>query len=319
MNSEPTIAIGIDVGGTKIAAGVVTLPSGQVDYARTLSTRPERGGEAILEDVANLAEALTAEAAASGRTVHAIGVGLCELVDPSGRILSRNCVSWHEDQVRRRLAHLGPVTLEADVRAAAQAEAFLGAGSPYRIFLYLTVGTGISSCLMLDRSPYVGARGATGTMASGRLGILCEQCGHVSRRTLEQIASGPALVARFNQLKPGTAVTSQDVLAAAEAGNLPALRVVRSAGESLGFAVGWLVNVLDPKAVIVGGGLGLSEGLYWESFLAATHRHIWSEVHRDLPILRAATGQSAGIIGAAIAASRQLKTEGWWSRGDSNP
>ena len=124
MNSEPTIAIGIDVGGTKIAAGVVTLPSGQVDYARTLSTRPERGGEAILEDVANLAEALTAEAAASGRTVHAIGVGLCELVDPSGRILSRNCVSWHEDQVRRRLAHLGPVTLEADVRAAAQAEAF---------------------------------------------------------------------------------------------------------------------------------------------------------------------------------------------------
>ncbi|MBI4325094.1 MAG: ROK family protein, partial [Chloroflexi bacterium] len=288
MNPEPVTAIGIDVGGTKIAAGVVTLPSGQVNYPKTLPTRSERGGEAVLEDVASLAEALMAEAKAAGRLVRAIGVGLCELVDPTGRILSRHSVSWQEDKVRRRLAHLGPVTLEADVRAAAQAEAFFGAGRPYRIFLYLTIGTGISSCLMLDRSPYTGARGATGTMASGRLGVLCEQCGHISRQTLEQIASGPALVARFNQLKPGAAAASQDVLAAAEAGNRLAMAVVRSAGESLGSVVGWLVNVLDPEAVIVGGGLGLSEGLYRESFLAATRRHLWSEVHRDLPLLRAA-------------------------------
>jgi glucokinase len=66
--------------------------------------------------------------------------------------------------------------------------------------------------------------------------------------------------------------------------------------------VGLLVNVLDPEAVIVGGGLGLSEGPFWDEFIAATRRYIWSEVHRDLPILRAGTGANAGLIGAAAAA-----------------
>ena len=55
------------------------------------------------------------------------------------------------------------------------------------------------------------------------------------------------------------------------------------------------MNTLDPEAVIVGGGLGLSEGPYWEHFIAATRRHIWSDVHRDLPILRAATGRKCRV------------------------
>src|SRR5262245_28908203 len=302
IKTAPFHALGIDVGGTKIAAGVVSFPEGRVCSQQLIPTEPWRAGEAVLNDTVRLAEELVTGGEAAGLKVKGIGIGLCELVGPAGRILSANCVRWQDQPVAGRFARLGPVVIEADVRAAALAEALFGAGRSLRIFLYVTIGTGISSCLVIDGEPFVGARGATGTMASSPMSLTCEHCGHVSHRTLEEIASGPALAARLNERRPGVAKNGKDVLAAVSAGDTDARDVVRSAGESLESTVGLLVNVLDPEAVIVGGGLGLSEGSYWESFIASTRRHIWSEVHRGLPFLRAATGQSAGLIGAAAAA-----------------
>ena len=304
MSANSFTALGIDVGGTKIAAGVVNFPEGRVCSRRTIPTNPTRGGAAVLEDVTKLAEELIIEARATGLPVAGIGLGLCELVNAEGRILSANCLQWLDQPVRERLSRFAPVTLEADVRAAALAEAHFGAGKPYRIVLYVTVGTGIASCLVTDGKAFTGARGLTGTMASSPMGLVCEQCGHISRRSLEEVASGPALTARYNERKPGAAKTGHDVLAAAAGGDVAAIEVVQTGGDALASTLGLLVNVLDPHAVIVGGGLGLSEGAYWESFIAATRRYIWSEAHRDLPILRAATGPDAGLIGAAIAAWR---------------
>ncbi|HXG47512.1 MAG TPA: ROK family protein [Methylomirabilota bacterium] len=302
MSGAPFFALGLDVGGTKIAGGLVEFPAGIVRLRHTVPTQPERGGAAVLEDVERLAQRLAAEATAVRLEVHAAGLGLCELVSSRGDILSANCVDWRSAPVRERLSAIAPLTLEADVRAAARAEAHFGAGRPFRQFLYVTVGTGIASCLVLDRVPFTGARGATGTMASSPVSVPCEGCGRINRRTIEELASGPALVARYNDFHPGAARTGHEVLAAAAAGDTEASFVTRSAAEALGSAVGLLVNVLDPEAVVVGGGLGLSEGPFWDEFIAATRRHIWSDVHRDLPILRAGTGTDAGLIGAAAAA-----------------
>jgi glucokinase len=301
-------ALGVDVGGTKIAAGIVTFPDGQIHAQNTIPTRADRGGEAVLTDVIRVAEELCAEAARSGAPVQAIGIGLCELVDPTGHILSQNCISWHEDRVRERLQHIGPVYIEADVRAAARAEALFGAGKPYRLFLYVSIGTGISSCLMIDGAPYLGNRGATGTMASSPLSIPCESCGRVNRHTLEEIASGTALVQRFNRRKPGAAVKAEDVLDAA-ATDTQAAGVVQSAGHAVASIVGLLINVLDPEAVIIGGGLGLSEGLYWQSLISSVRQHIWSEVQREVPIVRASTGAAAGVIGSAASAWKKAVSQ----------
>lgn len=302
--------LGIDVGGTKVAAGIVSFPTGQVHARRIIPTDPARGGGVVLNDVVRLAEEFTLDAKVAGLKVEGIGLGLCELVDPTGRMLSANCVQWQDQPVRQRLSHLGAVTIEADVRAAALAEAIFGAGKQFKQFLYVTVGTGISCCLMFEGKPFTGARGATGTMASSPLSVVCEKCGYVSQRSLEEIASGPALVARLNQRHPGSAKSGPDVLAAAASGQADALGIVRSAGDALGTTVGLLISVLDPEAVVVGGGLGLSEGLYWESFVASTRHHIWSDVHRDLPIVHAATGQDAGLIGAAAVAWRSVSPGG---------
>jgi len=304
MSEFSSLALGIDVGGTKIAAGLVSFPSARVQFRRQISTRPERGGAAILDDVVTLATELLKEAVLPSAHLAGLGIGLCELVSPQGQILSANCLHWQDQPVRERLGSLAPVTLEADVRAAARAEACFGAGRPFRSFLYITVGTGIASCLVLDGTPYVGARGATGTMGSSPFNLPCDPCGHVNRQTLEELASGPALVARFNRLRPGAAESGQEVLAAAAAGDRAARSVVQSAGQALQGAVGLLVNVLDPEAVIIGGGLGLAEGPFGDEFRAGSRRQIWSDVHRDLPILQAETGADAGLIAAAYSAVR---------------
>src|SRR6266581_4694981 len=97
----------------------------------------------------------------------------------------------------------------------------------------------------------------------------------------------PGLHWRFNALH-GHATTGQAVLAAASASDAVASQIVRSASEALASQVALLVNVLDPEAVVIGGGLGLSQGPYWEHLIASSRRHIWSVRHRELPILRAA-------------------------------
>jgi len=294
----------VDVGGTKIAAGLVAFPRGQVLARRQIPTRPTRGGKPVLADVLGLCGEMIAVARGLNQHVVRIGLGVCELVDLDGNVVSENCIAWKGMPVRERLARLAPAVIEADVRAAALAEAHFGAGQGIRQLLYVTVGTGISCCLMLDGKPFTGAHGATGTLASSPLNGLCQQCGKVDQRTLEEIASGPALVARFNARRVGAARSGHDVLAAVAAGDSAAIEVVRSAGDALGSTVGLMANVLDPAAVIVGGGLGLSEGLFWDSFTESTRRHIWFAPCRDIPLLRAATGLDSGVIGAAAAAWR---------------
>jgi glucokinase len=232
-------------------------------------------------------------------------VGVCELVDRDGRLRSANCIDWRNQPVREELSAIAPTVIDADVRAAALAEAILGAGNGLRCFIYVTVGTGISSCLIIHGRPYLGAGGLTGTMASSPLRVPCEECDHLTRRTLEEIAAGPALVARFNA-HGGNATRAHEVLAAAAAGDETAARVVHTAAAALGAQIALLVNVLDPEAVVIGGGLGLSEGLFWDQLVAATRLDIYSDLHRNLPILRAATGTDAGWIGAAARAWQNL-------------
>jgi glucokinase len=292
-------AIGIDVGGTKIAGGIVAADSGQRLARRVIPTLAQRGGAAVLDDTFELAQQLVVEAQDIGYRVLGIGLGICELVDPQGNVTSAYNFDWCHLPVRQRLATLAPTVIESDVRAGALAEARFGAGQPYKLFCYVTVGTGISSCFMQEGRPFAGARGNALVLATMPLSTTCTACGAELHPVLEEFAAGPALVARYNQVH-GTAVTSgQAVLAAVQQGDAKAIEIVRSAGAALGNSVAFLCNVLDPEAVIVGGGLGLAGGLYWESFVQATRSHIYAADTRQLPILPAALGADVGVIGAA--------------------
>lgn len=297
--TKPLHVVGLDIGGTKIAGGLVMFPSGQIMARQTVPTAAARGGAAVLADALALAHALLAEARERGVSGAGIGVGVAELVDPAGVIASAQTIAWRGLALAESFAALAPTVVESDVRAAALAEALFGAGRPFRDIVYVTVGTGISHCLVQDGRPYAGARGNALIFASAPFSVTCAACGSAQRPVIEEIAAGPALVAHYNQGQPGAASSGRDVLALAAAGQPTAMAVVHAAGEALGVGVGFLVNVLDPEAVIVGGGLGLAGGLYWNSFVGAARRHIWADNARDLPIVPAALGLDAGVIGAA--------------------
>lgn len=315
MNSKQQLgAIGLDIGGTKIAAGVVLWPSGEILQRKILPTRPTRGGQAVLKDSLDLARQLYDWARMEGIEVAGIGAGVAELVDCDGNVTSSCTIHWRGVPVQARLSEIAPAQVESDVRAAAVAEGMFGAGRGRRLFAYVTVGTGISSCLVQDGRPFKGAKGNAITLSSSPLSTVCTHCGAKLRPVLEEFASGPAIAKRFAQATKEQnrecAESCEEVFRAASNGDKAATDILTSAGEALGVSVAFLVNVLDPEMVVVGGGLGMAGGLYWEAFQRSCREHIFSDDSRALPIVPAKLGTDAGLVGAgAIIFAQQQRNK----------
>ncbi|MDX6491570.1 MAG: glucokinase [Gaiellaceae bacterium] len=261
--------VGIDVGGTKIAAGLVDAESGRVLAREELPTLPERGGKAVLSDCAALVHALGAGA----RDVP-VGIGLCEVVDLQGRPVSAETVDWRGLDVAAGIA--APwVVLESDVRAAALAEARFGAGVGRSPFLYVVVGTGASVCLVVDGEPYPGARGRAIVLGAP---------------PVEWIASGRGLAGRAG------AERAEAVLAD------PAwTSLVDEAAAALGQVLAVLANALDPAVLVIGGGLGGARA-FRERVADVVRSSIAYPPVPELEIIGSELGPDGGLIGAALAA-----------------
>lgn len=260
-----THAVGIDVGGTKIAAGLVDLKSGRLNERVVLPTDPARGGGAVLADCASLASSL-------GGHTWPVGIGLCELVDLDGRPASADTIDWRDLDVAAAIG-APHVVIESDVRAAARAEARFGAGAGRSPFLHVVVGTGASVSLVVDGEPFAGAHGRAIVLGAP---------------PVEGIASGLALARRSGVER------AEDVLA-----NPAHARLVGEAAHALALVLAVLVNALDPEVVVVGGGLG-GEPSFLERVAAAT-RPLIAYPSRPLEIVGSALGADGGVIGAALA------------------
>ena len=266
-----TVAIGLDVGATKLAAARVDVERGTVLAARRLPTAPARGSAAVLGDCRSLAAEL-----AGGGDVAAVGIAVCELVGPAGDVRSAETVDWRGIDVAGAFTAIAPARVESDVRAAALAEGRHGAGRDRPDFLYVSVGSGISHCLIAGRRPRLGVRGAA-------------------------IGTGAPLVERWSG---GLALARRTGHASAEAAlaDPAAAAIVEDAAARLGAVLAALVNALDPGAVIIGGGLGLHAG-YRERVTAALRAAVYDPAARELPVLPAGLGADAAVIGAACAAA----------------
>jgi glucokinase len=295
-NSEH-YAIGIDVGGTKIAAGLVSS-TGQILHQRRVPTQAHLGGEYVLQIVAELVQFFLEQARVLNRNVVGIGMGVAELVNADGQVTSSQTIKWQGVDVQKHLSGYAPTVVESDVRAAALAESLFGAGRDLKHFLYVTVGTGISHSLVISGRPIAGTHGNALVFASSPLTAF-DEAGAKHYPALEDFSSGLALVKRYNQRTGQNVIQGTDVVTASERGDQDASFVIESAGAALGVGIGWLVNVFDPQAVIIGGGLGVAGGRYWEKLEASAREHIWSEVSREVSIQKAALGENAGLIGAA--------------------
>lgn len=275
------LAIGIDVGATKTAAGIVEVETGTIDTARAIATDLARGGDVLLRDCARLAQQL-----AAGAEIAAIGIGVCETVDTNGRVTSAHSFDWRNDDVAHAFSDIAPTCVESDVRAAALGEAVYGAGRDLQSFLYVNAGSGISSSLVIEGAPYRGARGNAILIGAGPLNA-------------EAVASGTALH-KLHGTSPA------DLERAAAAGDSSAARTLARAGAALGEAIGFAVNLLDPEAVVLGGGVALGSRAFAEAAERAMRAQIWAANARALPLFEATLGADVGVVGAALAGVRAL-------------
>lgn len=293
--------LGIDVGGTNIRAGLFSPQAGSIRCVRAIRTEASGGGRHSLDRVATLAREVVAEGEAQGLRAGSVGIGIPELVGMSGQIESSCSLKWRADSVRARLRNHGRVTIASDVRAAALAEARLGAGREQPAFLYVSVGTGISCTLVIDGRPYAGTHGHAISFASGPTFVTASADGTVNSESLEGRASGPGLVSRAHALglqEPDAVAVCRAALAAPGV----ARDVVDAAATELAIHVAIVANALDPALIVLGGGLGCAPGRYWATFRAALPRYAWGPYSHRLRVRRAALGTKSGMIGAALSA-----------------
>ncbi|WDQ00893.1 ROK family protein [Micromonospora chalcea] len=298
--STTGLVAALDIGGTKTTAALVTA-AGEVVGRHTAPTPGRSGAAAVLDTAAGLVEKLRADAPG---VVRALGVGSAGVIDSgSGLVLSATDVltGWAGTDLRGDLGRrLGvPVTVVNDVHAHALGEARHGVAAGYDTVLYVAVGTGVGASFVLGDTVLAGAHSAAGHAGhqpSAYAGTLPCTCG--GRGHLEAIAAGPALTAEYVRRTGRPVADLRAVAALAAGGDETARDVVRLGGTAVGSAVGGLVNVLDPAAVVIGGGVtGLGEP-WWRALRDAVPAETLPGL-AGVPVLASTLGPDAPLLGAA--------------------
>ena len=295
--------IGVDVGGTKILAGVVDR-DGNV-LSRELVESPEDSEARVLAALEESIEALLDE------RVRAIGIGVPANLDRSTRKVLRATNLQLDDfdlaeHVRGRFGL--PVGIENDGGAAALAEWKLGAGRGASNLVLLTLGTGVGGGIVLDGALYRGWA-EVGHMVVLAGGTSCQGNCH-GRGHLEALASGTAADQVARELFGEEADARELIERAREGDEAAAARVDEIAGY-LGAAIGSLANLFDPELVVVGGGFGEAAGdLLLERAQAVAREQALSPADRTLRVVPAKLGADAGLIGAGLVGFAALDSEG---------
>lgn len=312
-----TLACGIDVGGTKIAGAVVDVDGTILEEARVES--PAADVEAIEKAISGLVADL--------RTRHAVeyvGVGAAGYVDAGrARVLFAPNLAWRDLDLRSELEeHIDlPVVIENDANSAAWGEFAFGAGADVDDLLMVTVGTGVGGGLVLNGELYRGAYGVAAEIGHLRVVPDGHLCGCGNRGCLEQYGSGSALVREARTAAAGSSpraaslleraggdpagITGPLITAAAQEGDEFAVELLATLGRWLGAGIASLVAVLDPAAVVIGGGVSEAGDLLLDPMRTAFAANLSVHDYRPAAEIRTATlGNKAGVIGAADLARR---------------
>ena len=307
-----TLACGIDVGGTKIAGGVVDDTGSVLEELQV--TSPATDVHAIEAAIAKLVTEL-----ATRHEIEAVGVGAAGYIDKSRSVvLFAPNLAWRDLDLKADLEKtLGlPVVVENDANAAAWGEFQFGAGHDVDDLLLVTVGTGVGGGVVLDGSLYRGAFGVGAEIGHMRVVPDGIRCGCGNRGCFEMYASGSALVrearaaARAGSLLAADlvdlaggdveAITGPLITESARGGDPFALEQLASVGRWLGEGIASLAAVLDPAVVVIGGGVSAADDLLLDPVRRAFSTQLTGRGHRPmLEIRRARLGNRAGLIGAA--------------------
>jgi glucokinase len=312
------LTIGVDVGGTKVAAGVVDDHGEILEQVRrpTPSTNPHETAEVIAEVVELLKSKF--------EDVVAVGLGAAGFVNETrSTVLFAPNLAWRDEPIKEKVeSRVGmPVIVENDANAMAWGEARFGAGRGEDYLVCVTLGTGIGGGIITDGQLYRGRFGIGAEFGHFRVVPDGRRCGCGNRGCWEQYASGnalvheardlarvaPAMAARLLELGDGRpeGIHGPEITQAAREGDPAALECFRTVATWVGQGLADLSAILDPAAFIIGGGLSDAGDLLLNPIREAYGATLTGRGHRQMADVRIAElGSSAGIVGSADLARR---------------
>ena len=295
------LTLTLDIGGTKIAAGLVD-PSGALVHAATLPTPNHEGAEqvwAVIERM--IADAMRA----AGGPIRGVGIGSAGPIDlAAGTANPINIPSWRDFPLRDRVAAAAPgvpVQLAGDGVCMALGEHWRGAGRSARFLLGMVVSTGVGGGLVLDGVPYHGRTGNAGHVGHVVVELDGQPCSCGGHGCVETVAAGPWMT-RWALANGWAAPPGADAAAlaeAADAGVAVAVKAFRRGATALAAMIASVGAVCDLDLVVVGGGVAKSGPTLFDPLHEALAGYAALEFIRGLRVVPAALGGDAGLIGAA--------------------
>ena len=304
-------AIGIDIGGTKIAGAVVAADGSIVREVRVPT--PATDADAIAAAVVEMVRELSA-----GDDIIGAGVAAAGFIDADqANIVYAPNLSWRNEPFKAKLqAKLDlPILIENDANAAGWAEYAYGVGRGYRSMVMLTIGTGVGGAIINDSKLFRGGFGIGGELGHFIVEPNGRQCGCGMKGCIEQYGSGTALLRAAKDLaasdlpdgvrlraieaEVGT-LTGKEVYQAITEGDAGALRILAELGTWIGTAIGSFTAILDPELVVIGGGVSAAGDLLLNPIREAYLAHLPARGFRpELEIKSAELLNDAGVVGAA--------------------
>ena len=316
-------ALGVDIGGTKIS---LTLGNsrGKILAKEVVPTFTGRKALQGIEAIASVLEKQKKEFLGRGR-IRGIGVGIPGPMDPERGVVQRSphLSGWQNFPLKsfleRRLKL--PVFITNDANAAAVGEQVFGTGRRVRDFVYLTISTGIGGGIILDGKLLVGASFGAGEVGHTIIVSDGERCGCGRRGCLEAYASGTAIanymksqirLGRKSKLSltpnplprrgrgkgEGVELNAETIAQAAKKGDVLSQEAYRRAGHFLGIGLANLINVLNPRMLILGGSVMKSSGLLWPSMIRSARAHAWPSLYAACRIVKTGLRDRVGDLGA---------------------
>lgn len=311
-------SIGIDIGGTKIAAGLVDSQGVLSNWQRVNS--PAQDPEAMADAVVELIQGLQSQG-----EVSSVGVAAAGFIDAErSTILYSPNLNWRHEPLRERIqSRINlPVVIENDANAAAWAEFQFGAAKDVKSMVMLTIGTGVGGAIVDDGRLIRGGFGIGGELGHFRLIPDGRVCGCGQRGCVEQYASGTALLksarklassegpagSRLRELQgDNPELTGAEVAAAINEGDPSTLALLRELGDYLGQALGTIAAILDPQVCVIGGGVSDSGDLLLDPIREAYLKALPARGFRpELEVRLAHHTNQAGVIGVADLARHRI-------------
>ncbi len=314
--------VGIDLGATKIALGLID-PCDRVVAYRRIATEADHGPESVVERIAESVADLQREVP-GGRGIAAVGICSPGPLDHQTGVIVEppNLPGWRNVPFRQMLAErLGlPVVLEHDAKAAALGEFHFGAGRGERSMVYIVVGTGVGAACIVDGQLYRGPHNSAGEVGHITLDRHGEPCSCGNRGCVETYVSGPALARHYRRAleqagrghlrNPEEPMTGETVTSLAREGDPLALQVITEAGEALGTAIASLAMILDIDLYVIGSSVARCGDLLLEPARRVVPQCAYRSVASRVRIVTSQLWDDGPILGCGWLARQALANSG---------